>query len=71
MTETTLKMKPILCRFCGEQIALSNCDKLGFKIGDYVTTIEFKKARYIEVTCGKCKEKTLVRNPKMQYWKKV
>jgi hypothetical protein len=59
-------MKPIPCKNeeCDNpNIALANCDKIGFVFGDYISTIQFKRASYIEVQCGKCAEKTVVRNP--------
>jgi phage FluMu protein Com len=72
MVETIPNLKSIPCgnKHCDNpQIVQSNCTKLAFRIGDFISEIEFKKARYIEVRCGKCKEITLVRNPKFQYWK--
>jgi hypothetical protein len=57
------KLNPIPCSFCGVVIVYANCTRLAFPIGDYMSFVEFKRASYIEVQCGKCAEKTIVRNP--------
>jgi hypothetical protein len=63
------KLNPKPCDFCGVIIVYTNCTKLAFPCGEIWSYIEFKKARYIDVTCGECHETTVVRNPKFTQYK--
>jgi ribosomal protein S27E len=66
MQTKTQNLNPIKCQFCGVVIVYANCTRLAFPIGDYMSFVEFKRASYIEVQCGKCAEKTIVRNPQVR-----
>lgn len=70
MKETVAQnLKSVPCSFCGRFLVYANCNKISFPVGDYLSEIEFKKAKYFDIVCGICHETTKVRNPKFQYWK--